>query len=140
MRLIALFLFAGLLAPASTAASIEATLRSVLNAQVAAWNRGDLEGFVQTYSDETIFVGKEVARGSKGVLERYKRSYPTQVKMGTLSFTDLEVKLLGGEYASVLGRFHLARTAAGGGDANGIFTLLLRNTKGGWKIILDHTS
>jgi uncharacterized protein (TIGR02246 family) len=136
MRLIALFLFAGLL----TAASTETTIRSVLDTQVAAWNRGDLEAFVQTYSDETIFVGKEVARGNKGVLERYKRSYPTRAKMGTLSFTNLEVRLLGNEYASVLGRFHLARTTEGGGDASGIFTLLLRNAKGGWKIILDHTS
>jgi uncharacterized protein (TIGR02246 family) len=136
MRLIALFLFAGLLTPGST----EDTIRSVLNTQTAAWNRGDLEGFVQTYSEETIFVGKEVARGSQGVLERYKRSYPTQAKMGTLTFTDLEVRLLGKEFASVLGRFHLARTAEGGGNASGIFTLLLRNIKGNWKIILDHTS
>lgn len=136
MRLLVFLLFAGLL----TAASPEENIRSVLSAQTAAWNRGDLKGFVETYAEDTIFVGKEVSRGSQGVLERYRRSYPTQAKMGTLTFADLEVKLLGKDYASVLGRFHLSRTAEGGGDASGIFTLLLRNTSDGWKIILDHTS
>ncbi len=115
-------------------------VRAVLNEQVAAWNRGDLEAFVHSYSDETLFVGKEVTRGNRGVLERYQRTYSTREKMGTLTFSDLEVKMLGVDYASVLGRFHLARTEAGGGNSSGIFTLLFRKTNGGWKIILDHTS
>lgn len=122
------------------AASPEAEVKAVLAAQVAAWNRGDLETFVASYSDETLFVGTEVTRGNRGVLERYKRTYSTREKMGTLEFEGLEVKLLGNEYASVLGRFHLTRSAAGGGDARGIFTLLFRRVDGRWKIILDHTS
>jgi ketosteroid isomerase-like protein len=60
--------------------------------------------------------------------------------MGKLEFTGLEVMLLGSGYASAIGRFRLARSAEGGGDASGLFTLLLRRTPQGWKIILDHTS
>ena len=115
-------------------------VKSVLDTQAAAWNRGDLEAFVSYYSAETVFVGKAVSRGNKQVLQRYKDAYPTQEKMGTLEFSDIELRPLGAEYASVLGRFHLKRTEAGGGNADGIFTLLFRKTPEGWKIILDHTS
>jgi uncharacterized protein (TIGR02246 family) len=125
---------------AGRAASPEDDVRAVLAAQVAAWNRGNIEEFVKTYSSETVFVGKEVSRGDKQVLERYKRNYSTPEKMGVLTFSGLEVRMLGTEYASVIGRFHLKRSAEGGGDASGMFTLLLRKTSGAWKIILDHTS
>jgi uncharacterized protein (TIGR02246 family) len=128
------------LATVAIAATPEEGVRSVLDQQVAAWNRGDLVTFVAWYSEEAVFVGKQVVRGNRGVLERYQRSYPTREKMGRLEFSGLEVKVLGKDYASVLGRFHLARTQEGGGDASGIFTLLLQKTRAGWKIILDHTS
>jgi uncharacterized protein (TIGR02246 family) len=139
MRILPMLLLAVIPAPAAPARA-EEDVRAVLDKQVAAWNRGDLEDFVTTYSEETVFVGRELTRGNRGVLERYRRSYSTREKMGTLGFHILEVKMLGSGYASVLGRFHLARTAAGGGDADGVFTLLLKKSRGGWKIILDHTS
>lgn len=138
MRLAIAWFAAGLLWAAP--ATVENEVKSVLDEQVKAWNAGDLPEFVKTYSEETIFVGKEVTRGNAGVLERYRRTYSTREKMGTLTFTGLEVRMLGPEYASVLGHFHLKRTAAGGGDAQGIFTLLLKKTPQGWRIILDHTS
>lgn len=84
-------------------------------------------------------MGKEVTRGNAGVLERYRRSYPTRERMGTLTFTDVEVRMLGSDFASVLGRFHLRRDAANGGDSDGVFTLLLKRVGGSWRIILDHT-
>jgi hypothetical protein len=58
---------------------------------------------VRTYSAETLFVGKDVTRGNAGVLERYQRNYPTRERMGTLKFIDIEVRMLGRDYASVLG-------------------------------------
>jgi uncharacterized protein (TIGR02246 family) len=120
--------------------SPEAAIRAVLDEQVKAWNEGDLTAFVRSYSAETVFVGKEVTRGSAGVLERYRRSYPTRERMGTLKFTDVEVRMLGRDYASVLGRFEVQRSAAGGGPAQGVFTLLLKRSGKTWAIILDHTS
>jgi uncharacterized protein (TIGR02246 family) len=124
MRVAALLLLAVALSFAQE--NPEKAVRAVLAEQERAWNAGDLEAFVRTYGPDVIFVGKEVSRGNAGVLGRYRRNYPTAEKMGTLRFSDIEVKLLSGDYASVLGRFHLARTAAGGGDARGIFTLLLK--------------
>jgi hypothetical protein len=60
--------------------------------------------------------------------------------MGELTFTDLEITPLDARFATVTGRFHLARSTAAGGDAQGIFSLVFEKTAAGWKIILDHTS
>lgn len=120
--------------------SPEGAVRAVLDEQVKAWNRGDLPAFVRTYSVETIFVGKEVTRGSAGVLERYQRNYPTRERMGILTFTNVEVRILGEDFASVLGRFRLERSRDAGGASEGVFTLLLKRSGKTWSIILDHTS
>jgi len=124
------------------AAPPEESIRAVLSTQVEAWNRGDVEAFMTGYaqSEEILFVGKEVKRGYQGLLERYRRDYPDRAAMGKLRFSDLEVRMLGAEHASVLGRYHLTRDDAGGGDARGVFTLLFEKTGGAWKIILDHTT
>jgi ketosteroid isomerase-like protein len=122
--------------------SAEQAIRRVLSDQAQAWNRGDIDGYMTGYenSPETTFIGKTVQRGYQDVLHNYHERYPTRESMGTLTFTDLTVKLLGSDYASVTGRFHLKRTAAGGGDASGVFSLLFQQTRIGWKIVLDHTS
>jgi len=124
------------------AASPDAAIRQVLDDQVAAWNRGDIPTFMDGYdkSDSTTFVGSDITKGHAQVLERYKQRYPTPEKMGKLRFSDIEIRPLGSGYASVIGRFHLERSAEGGGEAAGIFTLLFHKTAHGWKIILDHTS
>jgi len=124
------------------AAAPEQEIQGVLDAQVAAWNRGDIQGFMEGYdkSEATTFVGTAITKGHAMVLARYLKSYPTREKMGTLRFSDIETRMLGADYASVLGRFHLDRTADAGGEAAGIFTLLFHKTADGWKVILDHTS
>jgi len=120
----------------------EAGVRSVIEAQQAAWNRGDVEGFMSGYdaSDSTTFVGTTITRGYRQVLENYHRRYPTKEKMGQLTFSAIEVMPLGAEYASVLGKWHLDRPREAGGDVGGFFTLLFRKTEKDWKIVLDHTS
>ena len=124
------------------AASPEQAIRRVLDDQVAAWNRGDIPGFMEGYdkSKSTTFVGSAITKGHAEVLANYRKRYPTPAKMGTLRFSDLEVRPLGADYASVIGRFHLDRSAEAGGEASGIFTLLFQKTSKGWKVILDHTS
>ncbi len=126
----------------SIAAPPDAAIRRVLDDQVFAWNRGDVPAFMSGYENSaaTTFVGAVVTKGHAQVLADYIRRYPTKEKMGRLEFTDLEVRPLCADYASVLGRFHLARSKEAGGDARGIFTLLFHKTAGGWKIIQDHTS
>lgn len=126
-----------------------AEIRAVIAAQAAAWNRGDIDTFMKSYEDspETTFVGSaSVNKGYSQVLERYKKNYATRELMGKLTFRDLEVRLLPSsagksEYALVTGRFHLERAAHGAaGKDDGIFSLVLHRTPGGWKIVLDHTA
>jgi uncharacterized protein (TIGR02246 family) len=124
------------------AAAPEQDIRQVLDDQLVAWNDGDVARFMEGYdkSESTTFVGAAITKGHAQVLAGYLKRYPTREKMGKLRFSDIEIRLLGTEYASVLGRFHLERPPEAGGDAAGIFTLLFHKTGTGWKIILDHTS
>lgn len=140
--LLALFVLPAVLCLHAQPAPAEAGIRAVMDAQQAAWNRGDVEAFMSGYeaSDSTTFVGATITRGYRQVLENYHRRYPTKEKMGQLTFSGIEVMPLGPEYASVLGKWHLDRSREAGGEVGGIFTLLFRKTRNGWKIILDHTS
>ena len=117
-------------------------IRALLDRQVDDWNRGDVRAFMKAYEDSqaTTYIGTAVVKGYQRVLNRYLERYPTRQNMGALTFSDIEVRMLGADHALVLGRFHLTRPPAAGGEAQGIFTLVLRRTAQGWKIILDHTS
>ena len=121
----------------------DAEVRDILAKSEAAWNRGDLAAMASYYEDspETTFIGRQVTRGGvQAILERYRRSYPTREAMGTLTFSEIEVRRLADGVALAIGKFALQRTAAGGGDTAGQFTLVLRRTPAGWKIIHDHSS
>jgi uncharacterized protein (TIGR02246 family) len=124
------------------AADARTEVLAVMQMQQAAWNRGDLDGFLTGYekSAEITFVGKSVARGFDGLVQRYRTAYGSRDKMGQLTFSELEFRPLGDEAAFLLGRFQLKRSDAGGGDASGRFTVVFRRTKQGWKIVHDHTS
>ena len=118
-------------------------IRTILANSEAMWNRGDLTAFVSYYEDapETTFVGREVVRGGRqAILERYRQRYPNRDAMGTLTFSEIAVRPLAPDLALTTGKYDLKRTAAGGGDASGRFTLVLRKTAGAWKIIHDHSS
>ena len=115
-------------------------IRAVLDAQRDAWNLGNIDEFMNAYerSQETVFVsGDTVTHGWQTVLERYKKGYDTREKMGTLSYTALEITMLGKDSAVVLGRWSLKRAQD---QPHGTFTLIFKRSKQGWKIIHDHTS
>jgi uncharacterized protein (TIGR02246 family) len=126
----------------------EAQIRAVMAAQVDAWNKGDVAAFMQGYenSPETTFVGSKVSKGYEPILEKYKANYTSAAQMGTLTFSNLEVRLLpsacgASEYAVVTGNFHLERRQKGTATKDdGIFSLLWRRGPNGWKIVLDHSS
>jgi ketosteroid isomerase-like protein len=117
-----------------------AEIRAVMAAQVAAWNRGDIDGFMQGYarSDATEFVsGDKVTRGWQTVRDRYRKKYGSREKMGRLTFSDITITPLAADAAIVLGRWQLVRR---GDKPHGVFTLLFRRTPAGWRIVHDHTS
>ncbi len=116
------------------------SIRELLSAQVSAWNRGDIDAFMQTYwnsEDLTFSSGGKTKRGYRATLEGYKERYPTPQRMGKLEFSDLEIRLLNDNAALVLGRWHLDRQPDAVG---GNFSLVLQRLDGHWKIVHDHTS
>lgn len=118
----------------------EAAIRKVMDDQVAAWNRGDLEAFMRGYwrSEKLAFVsGNKITRGWEATLDNYKRTYGTAEKMGKLEFSGLETNILSKDAATVLGSWSLQRTSD---NPKGKFTLIFRKFKGGWRIVHDHTS
>lgn len=112
----------------------------VLMTQARAWNNGDIEGYMQGYwkSDSLLFTsGNKIQRGWQATFEKYKKSYDTKAKMGTLKFSQIEITLLSPASAWVLGHWELEREKDYPG---GVFTLVLRKFADGWKIVHDHTS
>ncbi|MGA3186299.1 MAG: DUF4440 domain-containing protein [Bryobacteraceae bacterium] len=122
------------------AATVEQQVRAVLDKQVAAWNHGDTDGFLDSYSSDTVFVGEKMTRGIEDLKKRYQEHYPTRASMGKLAFYDLEVHEMSKDYAYVIGRWQLERDKDGGGNVSGVYSLVLRKTAIGWKIVLDHTN
>jgi ketosteroid isomerase-like protein len=116
-----------------------AAIHAVLDAQVVAWNHGDIEGYMAGYarSDDTMFVGTDVTRGWTKVRDRYKAKYDSKSKMGTLAFSDIEMRPMGADDVVVTGAWKLTRAA----DApQGRFTLIFHHRPEGWRIVYDHSS
>ena len=155
LRIISVFaLITALIAAASIPAdassrtneSLNAGIRAVIQAQQEAWNRGDIDGFMNGYaranrqsgSDSTTFVSEDtLTRGWQTVLDRYKKKYSDRERMGMLTFSDLEIKPLGNDAAIAVGRWKLKRKID---NPHGRFTLIFRRTAEGWRIVHDHTS
>ena len=116
-------------------------IRGVLERQVEAWNRRDLEGFMRGYwhsPDLTFYSGGTMVSGWEETLARYRNRYQSAGnEMGNLEFLDLRIELLGPSAGFVRGRFHLKMSS---GESGGLFTLTFRKFPDGWKIIHDHTS
>ena len=118
----------------------DAEIRAVISAQAAAWNRGDIDGFMNGYarSGATEFIsGDKLTRGWQTVRDRYKKKYDSREKMGTLTFSELKITRLSSEAALLTGRWRLVRKKD---KPHGRFTLLFRRTPAGWRIAHDHTS
>jgi beta-aspartyl-peptidase (threonine type) len=140
-RLFAIVLW--VLAAASVSAAgnpdANAEIGAVLNAQVAAWNRGDIDGFMDGYvrSDKVEFVsGGKITRGWQTVRDRYHRTYASREKMGRLTFSDIKYVSLNARIVMVIGRWSLQRKSD---RPHGSFELIFRPTSAGWRIAHDHT-
>ncbi|MBA3883036.1 MAG: nuclear transport factor 2 family protein [Chthoniobacterales bacterium] len=115
-------------------------IRSVLDAQADAWNRGDIDSYMNGYArgNATEFLGADnLTRGWQTVRDRYAKKYDSTEKMGNLTFSEIDVKQLGADAALVIGRWQLKRIDD---VPHGWFTLIFRKLPEGWRIVHDHTS
>lgn len=145
-RATALLLALPLLACSPTRPAFEpadrAAIETLLTDQAAAWNRGDLDGFMAGYeqSEQLVFTsGAQIRRGWQSTHDKYQERYGSGAEsdMGKLAFEIIEVRPLGADGAVVLGRWELSETPQAGG---GVFSLATLRTAAGWRIVHDHTS
>lgn len=118
----------------------EQAIRQVIATQEDAWNRADIESFMEGYwkSDSLMFIGSRgITFGWQSTLESYKKGYPNAEAMGKLTFTILSLQMLSPESAYVIGKWHLTRVKD---EVGGHFTLLWKKIDGKWVIVADHTS
>jgi uncharacterized protein (TIGR02246 family) len=118
----------------------DAAIRQILEKQTEAWNKGDLNAFMQTYwkSDSLVFVGKNgVTYGWQHTLDNYRKGYPDKTAMGRLQFTIIRIEFLSDQVYNVIGKWHLTRTI---GNLQGHYTLIIKRINGKWLIVQDHSS
>ena len=128
------------LQPSPLQAPTEASVIAVLTAQQDAWNRGDIDAFMDGYyqSDDLRFAsGGTVTTGWGATRARYHQRYSDRAAMGQLMFSDLNVAHVGYDIAVVHGAWALQRT---NDRPAGLFTLILRPINGEWKVVSDTTT
>lgn len=122
----------------------EKAIADLLQTQVACWNRGDIDGFMDTYweSEELTFCSSgKITRGWQATKDRYKNNYNTPEKMGHLEFSELEIALLSDNVALAIGSWQLRfAERTGKTPVSGKYSLVLKVIDNRWKIIHDHTS
>lgn len=106
------------------------------------WNRRDLDAFMVPYLEgpEATYVGSRgLVRGKAAIRETYATSWFAPGRdPGRLRFQDIEVRMLGRDHALAVGRYVVE--AAGRDTSTGLFSLVLRRTPAGWRIVHDHSS
>lgn len=117
-----------------------ADIKQLLDEQVIAWNKGDIDGYMRGYwkNDSLTFTsGGFVFLGWDSTLAKYKSAYTTKDAMGTVTFANLNIDVLSANSAWVVGTWGLRNSS---GTPHGVFTLVLKKFPEGWRIVHDHTS
>jgi ketosteroid isomerase-like protein len=125
-----------------TASQEELDVIKVLLKQEAAWDRGDIDGFLEGYKDspDTLFINNLIQRGFAGMKADYHRNYPTRETMGQLTFSELEVHPIDDKVAVCIGKYKIERSKKNGGNAESLFSMVFEKTEAGWKIVVAHTT
>jgi ketosteroid isomerase-like protein len=120
--------------------SAKEDILKVLMSQQNAWNEGDIDGYMQGYlkSDSLRFAsGGNVSYGWQNTFERYAAGYPDRNTMGLLTFSEIDISIISDDSALAFGKWELERSSD---HPWGLFTLILKKTPEGWRIVHDHTS
>ena len=138
---LSILVFIGILtAPALAQTKTQQAVMTLLDKQSAAWNTGNLEGFMDGYwrSDSLLFLGKSgPTYGWAATLANYQKGYPDTVAMGKLRFELLRIEPLEKNHVFAVGKWFLSRRI---GNLQGAFSLILRKIRGQWVIVADHSS
>lgn len=114
----------------------------VVLAQQAAWNKGDMDGYLSHFKDgaDTQAIMGSLVRGMPAIRSAFKLNYPNREAMGQLDYSEVEAHELGEKYALATGRYRLERSKKAGGGAEGTFTEVFEKTDSGWVVIFSETT
>lgn len=115
-------------------------VKDSLNQFVISWNEGNIDDALEIYkkSSETQLISESVIKGYAQIVKFWKESYPEKEDMGTMTFSNIEVKQLSNRYAMAVGKWNLTNVK---NQTGGIFTVLFEKTdRGEWKAVVDHTT
>ena len=113
-----------------------------IDAQVAAWNRGDLDGFCAVYADDALFVSPSgVTRGRAAVRERYGKKYGADKGgMGTLAIEPVEARAFpadaNAKSVSVAAKWTLTWTGKPAATGHTLIVFRPRES-GAWELVQD---
>lgn len=116
------------------------SIKMVFKKGVDAWNRGDIDGHLESYANlETIRLisAGQVTVGKEAVDKALKSRFATSEQMGTLSTRNLQIEILTASDALFFGEFHLERDSM---VSSGVFSGHMKKFFDGWAIVLDHSS
>lgn len=114
----------------------------IVLAQEAAWNKGDIDGFLARFKDDPetqVMLGTSV-RGLAAIRAAFHTNYPNHDTMGQIAYSDVEARELGENFALATGQYHLDRSKKAGGPVDGSFTEVMEKTAKGWEIIFSETT
>lgn len=117
----------------------EEIIVATLSAQVAAWNEGNLQAFMETYwkdADLKFVSGTAITKGWSPTMKRYRERYADPSGLGQLAMEKTDVEMVTDDVAIVTGRFNHVKNET---SSSGVFTLVMKRVAGVWRIVHDHT-
>lgn len=124
-----------------TIPGIETQVTRMLERSAGAWNRGDLDGFMDDYlhSPTTSYIGSSGrVAGWEAIRARYAPLFQAGALRDSLRFERIVARPLGEDYALATARYVLFRE--GDVTGSGPFTLVLWRTEEGWRIVHDQSA
>jgi len=114
-------------------------ITDAMNKAADEWNKGHLDAFMSLYDPSATMMmptGPVGMGGIKGLYETkyFKDGMPKQ----NLKYTEMQVRMLGDNYALLTGGFTLYGNNLP--ERSGRYSLVMQQTKDGWKILHDHSS
>ncbi|MCD6046386.1 MAG: hypothetical protein K0S08_33 [Gammaproteobacteria bacterium] len=115
-----------------------------LRQAIATWNKGDLEGFIQSYENSPgtlLFVNAHLYEGYKSIAQRYHTDFPSAASMGHLTLEDYTVNVLDANYVMFYGHWQFEHDVRGKAPEihQGVFSTFYKKTSKGWKVVIDHS-
>jgi ketosteroid isomerase-like protein len=109
-------------------------VRSALRAQLDAWNDGDLDGFADHLTTNTLYLRAEGPIDGRETLRAHYRAHQAQGSMGTLRAQIQRAERSGGLVVTVV-----AWSLDGGRRGEGHALLVWREVGAAWQLAYDAT-